>query len=386
MTLERDVLPVIGDARRSMPSGKAIFTASSIRSPRSTPATAKRILGRTCAVWKWAHDRGLVRGDNPAGWSFNDAYAPPDKIKPVRNHPAMPYDQVPAFMAKLAAEADLPAAALTTVVLTAGRLSEILGATWGELDLDAGLWVLPPERTKQRREHRVRRCPVGWSSCSTACRATATSCSPIRHLRIGPSVIRTCEPSWPGSVPRASRSTASVSSFRDFAGDRTNFAREVAEAALGHAVGDATEQAYRTGRCATAPADDGMGRLLLRPAKGQRHGDADSRGRAAVIDKRRPFRFELGEQRAAAVKQEARRLHDERMRAAARGAGVVLPAPRSRRATLPASSSRASAGVKRRARRGARSRQASPWPPQRLGPLAVPHLSFARWPLAGRQA
>ena len=35
------------------------------------------------------------------------------------------------------------------------------------------------------------------------------------------------------------------SSFRDFCGDETTFAREIAETALAHKVGDATEQAYR---------------------------------------------------------------------------------------------------------------------------------------------
>ena len=245
MTLERDVLPVIGDlpldAIRQSDIHRIIDPLA-----ESTPATAKRILGRTCAVWKWARDRGLVRGDNPAGWSFNDAYAPPDKIKPVRNHPAMPYDQVPAFMAKLASEPDLRAVALMTVVLSAGRLSEILKATWSEFDLASGLWVLPPERTKQRREHRVplsRRLVELLDGLPR--HGAFVFADPQRPTRpLGEKGLRNLLFGLGGA---GLTFHGFRSSFRDFAGDRTNFAREVAEAALGHAVGDETERSYRRG-------------------------------------------------------------------------------------------------------------------------------------------
>ena len=98
----------------------------------------------------------LRAGENPASWRGHlDATLPKPSKLSRGHHAALAYADMPAFMVELRARPAMAALALELAVLTATRTSEVLNARWTEFDLDAGLWTIPAERMKARREHRV---------------------------------------------------------------------------------------------------------------------------------------------------------------------------------------------------------------------------------------
>jgi integrase len=201
--------------------------------------TATRLRERIESVLSWAKGRGLWDGENPARWAghLDEMLAKPAKVQKVKHHAALPYQSVPAFMLELR-NVDTPAAkALEFTLLTAARTGETLGATWDEVDLGEKLWTIPAERMKAAKPHRV---PLPN-------RAVEILADMPRHGRVvfnigSSSMLKVLRRLRPGFVPHGLRST-----FRDWAAEATNFPREVCEQALGHAVGNAVERAYRRG-------------------------------------------------------------------------------------------------------------------------------------------
>ena len=94
-------------------------------------------------------------GDNPARWSGHLKETLPSKIVKVVHHPALPYDDVPAFIQQLSKRQGVGPKALEFIVLTAARTGEVLGARWSEIDFEKKIWTVPADRMKARREHRV---------------------------------------------------------------------------------------------------------------------------------------------------------------------------------------------------------------------------------------
>src|SRR5262249_5077509 len=119
--------------------------------------TAKRLRGRIERVLSWAKGRGLRNGENPARWAghLDEMLASPARIAAVRHHPALPYAEIPAFMAELRGLDSLSAKALEFTILTSARTGEVIGAEWGECDLEAKVWTIPASRMKAGKEHRV---------------------------------------------------------------------------------------------------------------------------------------------------------------------------------------------------------------------------------------
>jgi len=189
-------------------------------------------------------------GDNPARWRGNlqTLLPAPAKVAVSDHHDAMPIRDSPAFMIRLRSTAGVAARALEFAILTATRTNEVLGATWQEVDLDAGTWVIPAARMKASREHRV---PL--SNDALACLNAilpAHEVNPfgaIFHGRSG----KTLSNMAMLTVLRRMKINATVhgfrSTFRDWVGEHTEFPREVAEAALAHRVADGTESAYARG-------------------------------------------------------------------------------------------------------------------------------------------
>jgi integrase len=214
------------------------------------PTTADRVRNRIERVLDFATARGFRSGDNPARWKgFLDTLLPkPSKVAPVKNLAAVPYDQVPAVMAVLAADATVAAKALAFIIMTASRMSEALDATWGaEVDLANAVWTVPATRMKSRREHCVPLSPQVVALLRSLPREDNNPHLFISSKTAGKAVT---EMTVTAALRRAGRSETVHgfrSSFRDWCGDRTGVAREVAEAALAHAVGDKAEQAYRRG-------------------------------------------------------------------------------------------------------------------------------------------
>ena len=210
--------------------------------------TASRVRGRIERVLDAAAARGLRSRDNPARWRGHLANLLPKRQKLSRgHHAAMPFDDVPAFIARLRNAEGVSACALEFTILTAARSGEVLGARWSEIDLDAKVWTVPAGRMKASREHRV---PLPDRAVEIL--------SALAAMKIGDYVFPGAKRDKPLSVMaltmvmrRMGLGAFTVhgfrSAFRDWAGERTDYARELAEAALAHVVGDATERAYRRG-------------------------------------------------------------------------------------------------------------------------------------------
>src|SRR5258706_8220238 len=118
--------------------------------------TASRVRGRIEKVLDAAKAKGFREGENPARWRGHLDHLLPKPSKLARgHHPAMPYEDVAAFIAKLRKREALAALALELCILTAARSGEILGMRWSEIDLDKKIWTVPANRMKAGREHRV---------------------------------------------------------------------------------------------------------------------------------------------------------------------------------------------------------------------------------------
>lgn len=216
------------------------------------PETASRLRGRIEAVLDYAAARGWRTGDNPARWRGHLAKLLPSarKVAPVKHHPALPWSEIGSFVAAVRAEKGVAARALEFTILTAGRTGEVIGARWSEISLESGIWVVPPERMKAGREHRVPLAPAAMT--------VLQSMLPGRDPAARDWVFPGSKPGKPLSnmammmlLRRMGRGDLSVhglrSTFRDWCSEFTNTSREVAQAALAHAISDAVERAYRRG-------------------------------------------------------------------------------------------------------------------------------------------
>jgi integrase len=211
--------------------------------------TAARLRGRIEAILDWAAVRGYRSADNPARWKGHlDKLLPPrSKVQRVQHHPALPYEEIGAFMAALRKREGGAARALEFTILTASRTSEALNARWDEFDLDAKVWNIPGERMKAGKDHRV---PLSEAAMAVLAK--------MAEVRQGAFVFPGQKKERPLSnmvflqlLKRMERSDLTAhgfrSTFRDWADERTAFAREVAEMALAHTIGDKVEAAYRRG-------------------------------------------------------------------------------------------------------------------------------------------
>ncbi|MCZ8106771.1 MAG: tyrosine-type recombinase/integrase [Burkholderiales bacterium] len=213
------------------------------------PETASRLRGRIEAVLAAATARGHRTGANPAQWRnhLNRLLPKPKKLK-KGHHRAMPFGDVPTFLKRLRVVGGSSAMALEFLILTAARTGEVLGAHWDEIDLEGRLWTIPATRMKAGRAHRVPLSDRAIDILATMAEVRAKDhpfIFPGQQAKAGLSgmalemVLRRMDVD---ATPHGFRS-----SFRDWAGEKTAFPREVAEAALAHQVGDATERAYRRG-------------------------------------------------------------------------------------------------------------------------------------------
>jgi integrase len=209
--------------------------------------TASRVRGRIERVLDWARVQGMRQGENPARWKAHlDKLLPArTKVAKVRHQPAMPWRDVPTFMGELRANEAISARALEFIVLTATRTGESIGARWEEVDLDDKLWTIPPERTKSGREHRVPLSDRVVEILKTLPRASggfvfpgARAKQPLSNM----AALELLRGLRPGLTVHGFRS-----SFRDWCAEATNFPREIAEAALGHVLGNKVEAAYQRG-------------------------------------------------------------------------------------------------------------------------------------------
>ena len=211
--------------------------------------TAERIRSRIMMVMEWAVANGYrTAQEDPSGWRRHLLKALPTipKTKRVRHHPALPYEQVPEFVAKLRAAVSVSARALEFLILTAARTSEVLNAQWSEFDLEKGVWTVPAARMKAGREHRVPLCKR-----AIAILVEMKASKSRKWVFVGPRNEPLSDMTLLMMVRRTTGQKLTThgfrSSFRDWAAEKTNFHSEVAEQALAHVITDKTEAAYRRG-------------------------------------------------------------------------------------------------------------------------------------------
>lgn len=209
--------------------------------------TANRVRGRLESVLDWATTRKLRQGENPARWRGHlDKLLPkPSKVAKVEHHKAVRVDEAGAFMERLRAMPGQGSLALQFVILTAARSGEVRGMTWAEVDLQSGVWTVPAGRMKAGKEHRV---PL--SDAALALLSAQPRVEGVDFVFPGSAARMLSDMTLTATLRRMGETATAHgfrSTFRDWAAERTNYPREVAEMALAHAIGDKVEAAYRRG-------------------------------------------------------------------------------------------------------------------------------------------
>jgi integrase len=215
------------------------------------PETASRVRGRIEAVLDFAATHGWRSGENPARWKGHLENVLPrrSKVAKVQHHAALPWQQLGPFMRDIERQDGVAALALRFTILTAARTGEAIDATWGEIDTGSALWTVPEGRTKGGREHRV---PLSEAALTVLKAAAA-----LRSAETGDWVFPGGRAGKPLSnmamltlLERMGRGDLTThgfrSTFRDWCAE-TGQPADVAEAALGHVVGDKTVAAYQRG-------------------------------------------------------------------------------------------------------------------------------------------
>jgi len=245
-TLAMYALPIIGDVPVSKIDTPLVLR---VLEPiwNEIPETASRLRGRMENILDWAKSRGYRTGENPARWKGNIKHLLPARAKVARveHHPALPYRDMPAFMAELRKQGGTAPLALEFTILTAARTSEVIGMTWREVDLDERMWTVPADRMKAGKEHRV---PLCDRAIAILRMFELLDRDPGTYIFPG---IRRGKPlsnmAMLAVLPRMGRNDITVhgfrSTFRVWCAE-TGKDRDEAELALAHTVSDKTEAAY----------------------------------------------------------------------------------------------------------------------------------------------
>lgn len=217
--------------------------------------TAKRVQTRVAKILDYAIARKYRTSSNPAKWQGHlDTILPkPTSIQKRKHHPAMPLDEVSSFWKRLSSKQATSASALQLLILTGTRTAEVLKANWSEIDLEQGIWVIPQERTKTKREHRV---PLSRQAMEILLQLPrfkgsnylfpgnrqGSSLSNMSMLTLMRKMGYEKGSDKGDYVPHGFRST-----FRDWASEVSHYPRDVAEMALAHTIDNKVEAAYRRG-------------------------------------------------------------------------------------------------------------------------------------------
>lgn len=212
--------------------------------------TAKRVQGRIKLIFDYAIVKEYRTSSNPAVWDgvLSTQLASPKKITTIKHHPAVPYQEAPAFMRHLRANKSISAQALEFLILTAVRSGSVRLATWSEIDLSKKLWTIPAEHTKTKEEHRVPLSPQAVKLLNDLPRFSGcdlifpSNNKPLSDMALS-QLMRGMHERWEmkqHAVPHGWRST-----FRDWAAEMTDYPDEIRKVASGHTVGDAVKAAYQ---------------------------------------------------------------------------------------------------------------------------------------------
>jgi integrase len=218
------------------------------------PDTARRVRGRIELILDWAKAHKYREGENPARWAGNLKHTLPGRKKRSRrHHPDLPYELVPAFLAKLRQNECASALALEFLIYNAPRTTETLHAKKPEIDAPGALWTIPEERMKAGVEHRI---PLSRQSLAVLERAQKLQREPgyifpgrKRGEPLSLSALLELVKPMGFADRKGQRITVHGfrSTFRDWVADCTSFSSEVADMALAHTIDDDVDAAYRRG-------------------------------------------------------------------------------------------------------------------------------------------
>ena len=260
-TLAAYVYPVVGDLPVSeVATAHVLQILEPIWKDRAE--TASRVRGRIETILDAAKARGYRDGENPARWRGHIAQILPARSRLSRgHHPALPYERVGEFIADLRTRKATAALALEFTILTAARTGEALSATWSQVDLDKAVWVIPPDKMKAGKEHRV---PLSARAVEIL---RATTLRGSDHLfpsdkggkLSGMAMAMLVRRMQSASIDKGGKGYLDArqcrvvsphgfrSSFRDWADERTAYPWEMKEMALAHTIANKAEAAYRRG-------------------------------------------------------------------------------------------------------------------------------------------
>ncbi len=247
-TLETYCGPVFGaTAVQSIDSALVLKVLAPIWTTKHETAT--RLRARIENVLDWAASPARAYrapGLNPARWKGHLDNELPKLKKKIRiqHHPALPFDEIGAFIRTLRERESESARALEFAILTAARTGEVIGAKPDEIDTMKAIWTIPGSRMKSGLEHRI---PLAPRALELVCDrlsgdyifAGAKDGEPLSNMAML------------ALLERMGRTDITVhgfrSTFRDWASETTSYPREVCEMALAHTIGNQAEAAYRRG-------------------------------------------------------------------------------------------------------------------------------------------
>lgn len=243
-SLERYAYPILGkmDVARITPEH-----VRDVLEPiwHSKGPTAERVQNRIERILDFATVQKLRSGDNPARLKGNLEHLLGRKDVADKHFPALPHQDVAAFMGKLRGKSGVAARALEFVILTATRTNEATNARWSEIDLESAVWTIPAERMKgSKSSHRV---PLSTQAVALL--------KALPRDRVGDYVFVGAEPGRPVVADlrrvliRMKRTDVTAhgfrSTFRDWVAERTTYPDALAEKALAHKDSNKVQAAYR---------------------------------------------------------------------------------------------------------------------------------------------
>ena len=262
-TLETYIYPTLGDI--SISTITKVDIAEVLR-PIWTEKneTAKRIRGRIETIFDYAKAMGYFVGDNPAEWKGNLEPILGNLKRESRPHPSLPYDQVSEFIHHLRQKKGISPKALEFTILTACRSGEIFGAKWQEIDFKNKVWIIPKERMKADKEHRVPLSqeainllesiqeytqpqdfifPAPRNGGMLSDMSLTTLIKRMHEQKLKENGLGYIDP----KQNRVITTHGFRSTFRDWSADKTDYPREVCEHVLAHKLPDEVEAAYLRG-------------------------------------------------------------------------------------------------------------------------------------------
>ncbi|MFZ6658112.1 tyrosine-type recombinase/integrase [Undibacterium sp. TJN19] len=212
--------------------------------------TASRLKQRLHAVmaWGWAHE---YCQSNPVTVVNHLLPQQPGKSVRTKHHPAMPWKDIPAFVAKHlhgTERYDVTRPMLEFLILTAARSGEVRGMSWSEVDWENAIWTVPAERMKAKLLHRV---PLSARAIEVLRKQQSLHDklvfpSPRDQVELSDMTLTSflrrvkAHSDTPGRVATAH---GFRSSFRDWCSENGH-SRDLAERSLAHQVENKVEAAY----------------------------------------------------------------------------------------------------------------------------------------------